>query len=141
MKRILLAEDDEDDFDLLLQAVSNVDVPFSLDRVTDGDKLLSTLNEAKFDLVFLDVHLPKVDGYKCLKQIRSTPGLSSLPVIIITTAKDEATMQRFFAAGANSYFPKSYSIAKWQAALKKVLMVDWAKQKPPKSLKEFVIIV
>ena len=45
LKRILLAEDDEFDFDLLLNAMSGIDVSFSLDRVTDGEKLLSKLKD------------------------------------------------------------------------------------------------
>ena len=141
MKRILLAEDDEFDFDLLLNAMSVINIPFSLDRVTDGEKLLSKLKEEEYDLIFLDVHLPRIDGYECLNEIRKRPELNGLPVIIITTANDGATIHRFFAAGAHAYFSKSYNAAKWQAVLKIILAVDWKKQGLPKTLKEFVIEV
>src|SRR4051812_33758140 len=96
MKRILLAEDRDDDVVLLKIALNGVGQPHVLDVATDGEEALTylkrvqptvlTKNSEAPDLVLLDIKMPKVDGLEVLQWIRQQPEFLDLPVLMLTSS-------------------------------------------------------
>jgi two-component system cell cycle response regulator DivK len=77
----------------------------------DGGNGVTLAQETCPDLVLMDIHLPRIDGLEATRQIRSTPGLESLPIIALTAADDDDDYQRAMAAGCNAYLSKPFSLS------------------------------
>ena len=133
MKHLLVAEDDEDDFLTLLEIVMKIKMEFDLTRVRDGEELLRTLatDPSPFDVLFLDINMPKKNGLQCLSEIRTIKSLDNFPVVILSTTQDEESVQRAYAAGANLYFVKPYTLKGWKDALEMALNLNWKNRVTP----------
>lgn len=113
---ILMADDDEDDRLLALDALKEGRVLNNLHCVEDGIELLEYLRrEGKFSdpassprpsLILLDLNMPRMDGREALQHIKADPNLRSIPVVILTTSKEEEDMIRGYDLGAASYITK-----------------------------------
>ena len=113
---ILMADDDEDDRLLALDALKEGRVLNNLYCVEDGIELLEHLRrEGKFadpatsprpSLILLDLNMPRMDGREALQHIKADPNLRSIPVVILTTSKEEEDMIRGYDLGAASYITK-----------------------------------
>ena len=113
---ILLVEDNADDEALTLRALNKHKVANQIDVVRDGAEALDYLfargtyaNRDPFDLpqvILLDLKLPKVDGLEVLRQIRAEPRTHMLPVVVLTSSKQEQDMIRAYTIGVNSYVRK-----------------------------------
>ena len=113
---ILMADDDEDDRLLALDALKEGRVLNNLHCVEDGVELLEHLRrEGKFadpatsprpSLILLDLNMPRMDGREALQHIKADPNLRSIPVVILTTSKEEEDMIRGYDLGAASYITK-----------------------------------
>ena len=113
---ILMADDDEDDRLLALDALKEGRVLNNLHCVEDGVELLEYLRrEGKFadpatsprpSLILLDLNMPRMNGREALQHIKADPNLRSIPVVILTTSKEEEDMIRGYDLGAASYITK-----------------------------------
>ena len=113
---ILMADDDEDDRLLALDALKEGRVLNNLYCVEDGIELREYLRrEGKFadpatsprpSLILLDLNMPRMDGREALQHIKADPNLRSIPVVILTTSKEEEDMIRGYDLGAASYITK-----------------------------------
>ncbi len=113
---ILMADDDEDDRLLTLDALKESRVLNNLYCVEDGVELLEFLRrEGKYtdpsdaprpSLILLDLNMPRMDGREALQEIKSDPALRSIPVVILTTSKEEEDMLRGYDLGCASYITK-----------------------------------
>lgn len=113
---ILMADDDEDDRLLTLDALNEGRVLNNLHCVEDGVELLAYLRrEGKFSdpassprpsLILLDLNMPRMDGREALQEIKADPDLRGIPVVILTTSKEEEDMLRGYDLGAASYITK-----------------------------------
>ena len=116
---ILLADDDEDDRILAADALAEAAVGGELRTVGDGAELMDYLlrrgnyAEAMVSptpaLVLLDWNMPRMDGPEALAAIRAEPRLRWLPVVVLTTSKDEADVLRSYELGVNSFVSKPVS--------------------------------
>lgn len=105
--RIFLAEDDRDDSFLFQEALSKLPYSSSLFLAQDGELLVEMLrNHSTPDFIFLDLNMPKKDGYACLTEIRGLREMDKVPVIILSTSFHEQSVQRAYDAGANLYVRK-----------------------------------
>ena len=141
-KKILLAEDDEDDFLLFQEALKEYKEPIILNWVKDGEALMDVLTGDVAELphmLFLDINMPRKNGFECLAEIRQHEDLKSLPVIIYSTSNDTALIKRMHNAGANLYLSKPNNFGNLQANIKKAIVKDWEIQAPYSSLQEFVL--
>ena len=117
--RILLVEDNRMDVELTLDAFREAKLLNTVTVVTDGQEALDYLmGHGKYadrdtyrmpNLVLLDLKLPGVDGFEVLRQVKSTPILKRLPVIILTSSKEEGDLALSYDSGANSYLVKPIS--------------------------------
>lgn len=113
---ILMADDDEDDRLLTLDALKESRVLNNLYCVEDGVELLEYLRrEGKFadpkdsprpSLILLDLNMPRKDGREALQEIKADASLRGIPVVILTTSKEEEDMLRGYDLGCASYITK-----------------------------------
>lgn len=113
---ILMADDDEDDRLLTRDALTESRVLNRLFCVEDGVELLQYLRrEDKYEdkdlyprpgLILLDLNMPRMDGREALQKIKADPELRSIPVVILTTSKQEEDMVKGYGLGAASYITK-----------------------------------
>ncbi|KQQ87832.1 hypothetical protein ASF77_13930 [Massilia sp. Leaf139] len=90
--------------------------------VSDGEEALRALTAAHdFDLVLLDLKLPKVDGFEVLKEISSKPSLSDIPVIVLSSSRDETDRVRTRMLGAGDFVEKAIDYAVFKADLTRAL--------------------
>lgn len=114
-KRILLVEDNQDDVDLTLRALKRNHICNSVDVVSDGVEALDYLfrrgdyqdRDIRLpEIVLLDLKLPKLDGHEVLRQIRENPVTRLLPVVMLTSSREERDVACSYENGANSYIVK-----------------------------------
>lgn len=110
---ILLADDDEDDRMMTAEALRKVRLANDFRTVVDGAELLAYLRRQppfqdapRPGLILLDLNMPRVDGREALRQIKSAPELRSIPVVVLTTSKEEEDVFRSYDLGANSFISK-----------------------------------
>jgi CheY-like chemotaxis protein len=111
---ILMADDDDDDYLLTKKALAESKLLNTLVRVDDGEELLEyLLRRGKYEktavrpgVILLDLNMPRKDGREALKEIKSNPSLSDIPVVIFTTSKAEEDIYRSYQLGSNSFITK-----------------------------------
>jgi CheY-like chemotaxis protein len=113
---ILIADDDEDDRLMLRDALREARLENDLRFVTDGAELMDYLHgrgphaapgaAPRPGLILLDLNMPRMDGREALAAIKQDPGLRSIPVVVLTTSKDEQDVARAYALGVNAFITK-----------------------------------
>lgn len=127
---ILLVEDNPDDVALTLRAFkkSNIlnEVVVANDGVEALDYLFATGAYAGRDtrvmpqLILLDLKLPKMDGMEVLRQMRADPRTKLLPVVILTSSKEEQDIVKGYGLGANSYIRKPVDFSQFSEAIRQL---------------------
>jgi len=116
---ILLVDDDPDDIgffkDALEDMACDVNISVALNSVQMFDQLNSGQN---FDLIFLDINLPLVDGMECLKKLKENSLYRHIPVIMLTGSQSEFDIQTSFEIGAHNYIAKPNTLNDYENCLK-----------------------
>lgn len=102
--RVLVVDDDRDYVDILRMHLERRG--FAVTTASCGNEALERLQEAKPDVVLLDVMMPDLTGFDVLRRIRDTPTTASLPVILISAKGDEDDMMTGYQYGADYYITK-----------------------------------
>lgn len=107
-RNIVLAEDDADDRELFLEAISLIDPDLKVATVENGEKLMHLLAGAtEFpDCIFLDLNMPRKSGKDCLQEIRENQRTHDIPVIIYTTSQSIKDIDETFKNGASCFIRK-----------------------------------
>ena len=110
---VLLVEDSPGDVRLTREALKDAKVHISLHVATDGIEAMaylertgSHINTPRPDLILLDLNLPKKDGREVLREIKASPSLRTIPVVILTTSSSEADVLQSYQLHANCYISK-----------------------------------
>ena len=139
---ILLVEDNASDAELTLHALHKSKVSHKIQHVKDGEEALDFLfcrgafSHRQFDrpphLVLLDLKLPKLDGVQVLQTVKSDPRTKAIPVIVLTTSKEERDLVNSYRCGANSYIQKPVNFGEFQKVVEQLGMY-WllVNSKPP----------
>ena len=127
-KIILLVEDNPDDVALTLRAFAKSNILNTVITVGDGEEALDYLfGKGKYEgrnpkilpsVVLLDLKLPKVDGFEVLKTIREDESTKYLPVVILTSSKEEQDIINGYKLGVNSYIRKPVDFGQFFEAVK-----------------------
>lgn len=145
LKPILLVEDNPKDLELTLVALARSNLANEVIAVRDGVEALDYLlrrgsyasrSEGNPAVVLLDLKLPKVDGLQVLGTIRGEPSMRSLPVVILTSSREEQDVISSYDLGVNAYVVKPVGFKDFIDAIQD-LGVFWAvlNEPPPGSLK------
>src|SRR4051812_2472490 len=87
---ILYVEDDQDDFEIFLEALQTINASYTLTCIKDGDLTLNWLaGNRRPDLIFLDINMPRLSGKEVLKQLKADKAYSDIPVLICTGSKND----------------------------------------------------
>jgi CheY-like chemotaxis protein len=144
MKSIFLADDDADDRSFFADALKAVDKDAELTTSIDGMELMNSLGEITTDpppphLIFLDLNMPRKNGYECLMEIRRTHKLKDIPVVVLTTSESRNAIDTAYDLGANCYVCKPNSHERMMRTLETVLELDLWGTDRQLSKQEFVI--
>ena len=111
---ILLVDDDSDDQMIFIDAIKEIDHSIQCHVVGNGlEALLSLRTKSPSpDIIFLDLNMPKMNGYECLEEIKKEKHLKEIPVVIYTTSKLEAEKERTLQMGAKHFLikPSDFSL-------------------------------
>lgn len=126
-KKIVLTDDDEDDREFFQFAIRSISSDIQLISLAGGDELFTymTDHKEKADLVFLDINMPRINGFECLKKIRERYSFNELPVVMYTTSDHETDLTNASAEGANLYIRKPIDMDTLKTLLKKVLNMNF----------------
>jgi CheY-like chemotaxis protein len=106
---ILLADDDKDDRLFFSMALDALTIPTELTAVVDGEKLMAYLYENTHqlpDVIFLDLNMPRKNGFECLLEIKLNPKMNKLPVIIFSTSFEQDVVNTLYENGAKHFIRK-----------------------------------
>jgi CheY-like chemotaxis protein len=144
--RILMVEDDAKDVELTLTALEEYNLANEVVVTRDGEQALDylhcrgeykTRSSGNPAVMLLDLKLPKVDGLEVLKQIKSDGELRMIPVVVLTSSKEEKDMVASYKLGVNAYVVKPVDFHEFVNAIKE-LGVFWAviNEPPPGSVRK-----
>ncbi|MBA1290585.1 response regulator [Pseudomonas japonica] len=140
LKPILLVEDNPNDLELTLIALEQSQLANEVVVVRDGAEALDYLlrrgayadrAEGNPAIVFLDLKLPKVDGLGVLEAIRTTEGLRTVPVVMLTNSNMETDLGRAYELGVNAYVVKPVEFKSFVAAVSELGMFWAVLNEPP----------
>jgi CheY-like chemotaxis protein len=146
LKRILLAEDNEHDIELTLNALSENHLANEVVVVRDGAEALDYLyrrgpysgrEEGNPVVVLLDLKMPKVDGLEVLRQLKGDENLRQIPVVMLTSSREESDLIESYRLGVNAYVVKPVEFSGFVQAVGE-LGVFWAmiNEAPPGSVRK-----
>jgi CheY-like chemotaxis protein len=129
---IVLADDDDDDRYMFREALKELGLHLKIHIVDNGYKLIKYLDTAKLlpDIIFLDLHMPAMDGIECLREIKKKPGNDNVCIIIFSTSSLEEDIEATFGLGANIYLVKPNEFNELKALLYKVIVFNSHYRKP-----------
>jgi len=123
-KHVVLADDDQDHAFLFERILKQVNPQHTLTVATDGSQLLQLLLTQPPDVLFLDLRMPSKNGIECLKEIKNTPELNQLPVVVYSSSSKMTDIQRSYLHQADLYMVKPFHTDHLQNALQAVLTMD-----------------
>lgn len=142
LRHILLADDDKDDQLLFKEALEELTLSTHLSVVQNGELLMQKLNDEKEqlpDILFLDLNMPRKNGFTCLSEIKRTEKLKQLPVIIYTTSYEPEIVNLFYKKGAQYYIRKPNDFEQLKKVIYHCLILTGQKDISQPSRKNFVL--
>jgi CheY-like chemotaxis protein len=133
LRPILLAEDNPNDLELTLTALHTLNLANEIVVVNDGAEALDFLHRRNSfserpplppAVILLDLKMPRVDGLEALRQIRADPQLKLLPIVILTSSREENDLVKGYRLGANAYVVKPVDFEQFISAVSQ-LGVFW----------------
>ena len=138
---ILIVEDNRQDLDLALRALRKAKLANHIQVARDGEEALQFLfcegphAERKMEngpkVIFLDLKLPKVDGLEVLQRVKSDPRTQSIPVVVLTSSKEQNDVVESYHLGVNSYMVKPVNFEQFSEAVQKLGMYWLLLNHPP----------
>jgi CheY-like chemotaxis protein len=143
-KRILLAEDDANDVELILAGLAECSLANEVFVVRDGVEALDYLHRrgqfadragAQPAVILLDLKMPRVDGLEVLRQVRAVPALSIIPIVVLTSSREDQDIVDSYNLGVNAYVVKPVAFDAFITAVKQ-LGLFWVltNQAPPRQV-------
>lgn len=148
-KWILLVEDNENDADLALRALSVNEAPDDVVTARDGVEALDCLyhrtgftrhTTGNPTVVLLDLKMPRMNGLEVLKHVKTDPCLQTIPVVMLTSSREEADVVRSYRLGVNAYVVKPVDFHAFVTALKEIKYFWTVLNEPPPDDADTVVV-
>ena len=139
-KSIFLADDDADDCMLFEDALREICTSTELTTANDGVELINLMESnvpPAPDIIFLDLNMPRKNGFECLDLIRKTKKWKDIPIVIFSTTGQEEMIKKVYDQGANYFIQKPGSFSKLKQAISQILDIDWSNHTWKPALKQF----
>jgi two-component system response regulator len=127
---IVLVEDNPDDAELTIRALKKGNITNNLIHLTDGAEALDFIfctgkfsdrsNNVKPKLILLDLNMPKVNGIDVLQRLKSDEHTKTIPVVVLTSSREDPDVQTCYKLGVNSYIVKPVGFANFTKAVSEV---------------------
>lgn len=134
LKRILLVDDSPRDTEMVLDALERHNVANAIETLHDGAEALDYLycrgafagrTDGNPAVILLDLKMPKVDGMEVLRQVKNDPALRMIPVVVMTSSREEQDVLRTYQLGVNAYVVKPVDFEQFTSAVAR-LGAFWA---------------
>lgn len=135
---ILLVEDNPNDLELALHALQKYKITNDIAVARDGEEALKYLfngdgtRRARPHLILLDLKLPKVDGLEVLQRLKAHPETQSIPVVILTSSREERDIVKSYRLGVNSFIVKPVDFGQFTEAIRQIGMYWVVLNQPPR---------
>jgi len=129
LKKILLVEDNPNDIELTLEALGEQNLANRVVVVNDGVQAMEYLlyqgSYEKRDretpaVILLDIKMPRMDGIEVLREIKKNPELTTIPVVMLTSSREEPDLRRCYDLGVNAYVVKPVNFKDFFGAVKQI---------------------
>jgi CheY-like chemotaxis protein len=118
-KRVLIVEDNE--LNLKLIKVLLHKKAYEVDEAHDGEEALKKIQNNKYDLILMDIQIPKIDGYEVTRRARKMPGKEKTPIIALTAYARSTDKENAMSAGCDYYISKPINTRTFIADIEKVM--------------------
>jgi CheY-like chemotaxis protein len=141
-RRILVVDDDPNDAELTLRALDRLKLRGAVDLARDGQEALDYLERrgqyasrpaGNPAVVLLDIRMPRLGGIEALGRIKANPSLCRIPVVMLTSSREESDLRQSYELGSNAYVVKPIAFEKYLDAVA-ALGAFWAKLNEPPPL-------
>lgn len=139
---LLLADDDQDDCEIFREALEEITLPIRFSTVHDGQQLMDWLNEHKDtlpDVLFLDMKMPRKNGFDCLAEIKKDAALCSLPVVIYATSIYFQPIEEMYHLGALHYIQKPAVFERLRKIIEKIVYLCQQKNEVCPDFQDFIL--
>lgn len=138
---IILVEDSDEDAELTLRALKRQNLANTVHRVLDGAEAVDYFfgrdengnSKALPRVVLLDLKLPKINGLEVLRRLKEDDRTHSVPVVVLTSSKEDRDLEEAYRLGANSYIVKPVEFDKFVQAIETLGMYWMLVNQPPRS--------
>ena len=132
---IFYTDDDQDDLEFFREIVDIIDANIEVVTQNNGQELIHALDNPPPNpyVLYLDINMPGLNGLELLKRVRESAMHHKLPVIIFSTSRDEALIERSWELGASYYLPKSSIFDQLKKSIEFTLKVNWKDFIPSKN--------
>lgn len=121
--RVLVADDRETNRNILEQLLE--DAGFEVELADDGDTAIDAMRRTRFDIVLMDVRMPRLNGIEAVKQVRADDALKDLPVVAVTASVFPEFRDKAIEAGFSEFLPKPFRAAELVHVMQGLLDLEW----------------
>lgn len=143
-KNIFIADDDSDDLILFEDALREICKDSQLTKAKDGQHLMQILDATvppPPDVIFLDLNMPRKNGFECLDEIKHNSKFKNIPIVIFSTSDQPEAVDRVYKQGAQHFLKKPSSYPLLKKAIQKVLTINWAEHTGQPTKDNFVLYI
>jgi PleD family two-component response regulator len=127
-KKVILVDDDQDDCLLFEDAMHDIGMVSKLEVANHGEELFQILSSPyKYspDIIFLDLNMPKMNGYECISKLRNSVELSKIPIVVFTTINQVEMIDWAYFNGADLFVLKPNSYVRLKETIRYVVNIDF----------------
>jgi len=139
MRPILLVEDNRDDVDLTVMALHQENIANPIEIARDGVEALTRMEDRTKPvplLVLLDLKLPRISGLEVLKRLRSNKRTHNVPVVVLTSSREETDLYSTYDSGANAYVRKPVDFDRFTEIVRQLGLFWLVTHEPPPEANE-----
>ncbi len=139
---ILLADDDSDDRFFFKEVLKDINIATKLTTAADGEQLMLLLNDplcALPDVLFLDLNMPRKNGFECLAEIKQVARLKSIPIVIFSTSFEQEVVSMLYKNGAHYFIRKPSEFTQLKKIVQMTVLLFLHKEIVKPSEENFVL--